>query len=249
MITYSMMGRVGQLGNQMFQYAAMLAAANNRGAEFAIPTDIEIRGFNNLSCRNLDPGHEMQYQFRESGFGFDGSLFEIKDDTNIFGTFQSPKYFENLRDRLKGEFQFSDQELELAKRVLGTEKSCAVHIRGGDYLEKPDVHVTLSKRYYVEAIAEMKMRGYQQFIVFTDDPDWAATRIELDNSMRMQSASAFQDLCTMTLCHGHIIANSSFSWWGAYLADSEYVIAPARWFGENGPNRWQDLYCAEWRVL
>ena len=89
-------------------------------------------------------------------------------------------------------------------------------------------------------------------MLFTDDPEWCLEQelFDSDRFLLSQSNEANVDMCMMSLCSHHIIANSSFSWWGAWLAKSQKVIAPKVWFGPSlGDKNTDDLYCKEWIKL
>ena len=90
-------------------------------------------------------------------------------------------------------------------------------------------------------------------IVFSDDPEWCKEQkvFDDDHILVAEGNTSYVDLCLMSLCKGHIIANSTFSWWGAWLADSQKVIAPSIWFGEElrSVNNIKDLYPESWEVI
>ena len=89
-------------------------------------------------------------------------------------------------------------------------------------------------------------------LIFSDDPDWCSKQ-ELfadDRFLVAEGNSPYVDMCLMSLCEGHIIANSSFSWWGAWLADSKMVVAPSIWFGPNNSHLdIKDLYLDHWEII
>ena len=87
------------------------------------------------------------------------------------------------------------------------------------------------------------------FLVFSDDIQWSMKNL-VGNNLRFFSHNHFYDLCMMSLCDAHIIANSSYSWWGAWLGNKERVVAPERWFGEalNHKNI-KDVYCENWVII
>jgi hypothetical protein len=249
MITFSKLGKFGRLGNQMFQYATTLSVADYHNFDFAMPAGPKLMEFENLSCKLLVDPSQLSDSFHERGFGFDPEVFLVSDNTDLYGYFQSPKYFSTHRERLKHEFKFSNETIHLARKIVAQSDICAIHVRGGDYLTQDQYHATCTSAYYKQAMQDMRSHGFKQFLVFSDDLVWAKALIQANHAISFHSSSTVQDLCAMTLCDGHIIANSSYSWWGAYLSESRRVIAPARWFGVLGPKRWQDIYCQEWAVM
>jgi hypothetical protein len=82
-------------------------------------------------------------------------------------------------------------------------------------------------------------------IVFSDDIAWCEENLSHMNPIFMDGNDVYTDMCLMSMCDGHIIANSSFSWWGAWLGKGK-TVAPKRWFGESGPQDWSDIYCEGW---
>ena len=82
------------------------------------------------------------------------------------------------------------------------------------------------------------------YLTFSDDPEWCKTKFS--GSKVVEGNSAQVDLYLMSKCHIHIMANSSFSWWGAFLSNSQAVIAPQKWFGPSGPQQWDTIYMPHW---
>jgi hypothetical protein len=125
----------------------------------------------------------------------------------------------------------------------------SLHIRRGDFVFNEN-HPLQTIEYYKKALNYFDDKC--SVIIFSDDPDWCNQQ-EIFSDSRFLVAecnSNYVDLCLMTLCSGHIIANSSFSWWGAWLANSKSVIAPKNWFGQ--PlihNNITDLYCEGWKII
>ena len=135
------------------------------------------------------------------------------------------------------------------------EPPISVHVRRGDFLINSGNHYNLSLDYYEKAISLLP-RVYDScdlpVLVFSDDPDWCKEQklFEDNRFMISEGNSAYVDMCLMSMCSWHVIANSSFSWWGAWLSDSKKVIAPSKWFGpNNAANDTKDLYCEEWVVV
>lgn len=119
------------------------------------------------------------------------------------------------------DFQFYDNILEPAKEVASNwENPVALHIRRTDYVTNAN-HTVLSLDYYENALNEFDDEC--EVVIFSDDPDWCINQklFDSDRFMVSETNNNYLDMCLMTLCKGHIIANSSFSWWGAWLSNSK----------------------------
>ncbi|QDH50676.1 photosystem II protein D1 [Synechococcus phage S-B43] len=126
----------------------------------------------------------------------------------------------------------------------------ALHIRRGDFLINSGNHHNLSLEWYEKALS--KFDPDREVILFTDDPFWAASQelFKPDRFLLSEGNSSYHDLYLMTQCSDFIIANSTFSWWGAWLANCGRVIAPSKWFGPNNAHLdTKDLYPDHWEIL
>ena len=267
MISFNTLGNMGRLGNQMFQYAALKGIARNRGYSFCIPpysmfgqydsnvkeSDSSLYVFPNLKPDGI--GMTNNTIRHESSFVFDEDLFNNCDDeTDLVGYFQNKKYFKNIESEIRSEFCFSKDVVDLCtgyiKELSVNGKIISLHIRRGDYLYLSDHHPPLDISYYENALS--KIDEDIPVLIFSDDPEWCKNN-ELFSSDRFlvsESNSSVYDLCLMTLCSHHIIANSSFSWWGAWLSESKNVIAPQKWFGPSlSHHDTSDVYCQGWEVV
>ena len=122
----------------------------------------------------------------------------------------------------------------------------ALHVRRGDYVDLQSYHTLLPIEYYTEALSKLP---YVHVLVFSDDIEWCRQQPEFKGNRFFFSLnnSTAVDMCLMSLCDYHVIANSSFSWWGAWLANSKQVIAPSQWFGSSlSDKNTDDVYCEGW---
>lgn len=177
---------------------------------------------------------------------FDPSLFTYKDNVYLEGFWQSEKYFIGARELLLHEFSLKAEpdaaNRELAQNIAAT-NAVSVHVRRGDYITNSnasDFHGACSLEYYHQAMN--KIAGLVDnpfFFVFSDDPAWATTNIksEYDIAYMMHNGpdNGVDDLFLMSRCRHHIIANSTFSWWGAWLCTNpdKIVVAPRNWFASS----------------
>jgi len=263
MIGFNELGKLGRLGNQMFQYASLKGIAANRGYNICIPfsqnknewTDHQLNSVFKMSTLN-----QLNYQYIdlnrptifEESFSFDEKLFnECPDWVTIHGFFQTEKYFKHIRDQLLIDFQFHDDILEPAQQVVFNWKNpIALHVRRTDYIINPN-HNTLSLNYYKKALECFD--NSSEIIIFSDDPKWCLEQklFDSDRFLVSETDNNYLDLCIMTLCSGHIIANSSFSWWGAWLSNSKQIVAPSGWFkgSDNEHLDTKDLIPKTWVVI
>ena len=263
MIGFNALGKLGLLGNQMFQFSALKGIAKNNGYQYCIPPSkgqqewVDNLLFNpfKLSCTS-----QLNVQFidlsrdtiSENGFCFDEKLFNnCPDWVNLQGYFQTEKYFKHIESEIRKDFEFKDEILEPCEEMMSQFDTAPVslHIRRTDYLTNPN-HTALGLDYYEEAL---KQFGDSEVLVFSDDPEWCNQQ-ELfsdDRFLIAEGNTNYVDLCLMTLCSGHIIANSSFSWWGAWLSNSKKVVAPSGWFrGSNNEHLdTKDIIPEAWTVI
>ena len=126
----------------------------------------------------------------------------------------------------------------------------ALHIRRGDYLINSGNHHNLTDEYYEHALKEFD--NDRQVVILTDDPEWALNNslFEDDRFIVSEGNGPYHDLYLMTQCSDFIISNSTFSWWGAWLADKGKVVAPETWFGPNNSHKsTRDLYPEHWTII
>jgi hypothetical protein len=262
MITFNKLGKYGLFGNQMFQYATLYSIAKTREYEFGVPytntgethfTNFFLPNcFSNLSAKdssNIIP----LYNATERNFTYNAGIFGISDNTDICGYFQSEKYFVDYREQLLKEFTFNDiiYKQALDMRSLTRLPTISIHLRLGDYVNLPNSHPVCSLDYYVEALALLP--DDLLIYVFSDNIPEATEFFKFLNRKVVftETHDKYIDMCLMSMCKYHIIANSSFSWWGSWLSDSKKTIAPSKWFGSSPdmPRNWSDIYCKNWIII
>jgi hypothetical protein len=238
----------GGLGNQMFQIAATVSLAidNSDQACFNFSNcETRLQGKpsyfyeNNIFkkiCNNKNISFLSYYS--EPKFSFTEIIYT--SNMQLFGYFQSEKYFINNKKTIKNLF-----DLEIEKVSKPSNNVTSVHIRRGDYIRLDQYHRVLGIEYYKKAIETI---GTGDFLFFSDDMSWVKENFIGNNFYYSHYNDDLLDLSLMSICDNHIIANSSFSWWGAYLNKNENkkVIAPSDWFGPIGPKDTQDLLPENW---
>lgn len=240
MITCSLRGN---LGNQMFIAATVIAHARNMRSPYAFPPYSGKRDqfpfmFPHLSQRVFAEPIEL---FRESHFG---RYVPIKDkaDLHLQGYFQSEKYFKEHREEVIAAFNIP--VFETKKNVV------SLHIRRGDSLKFVDKLPQPTDKYINEALEHFPNH---QVLVFSDDIIWCKERFKGDRfEFDVSDGDPKKTLGRMASCEHNIIVNSTFSWWGAWLNTNpdKIVISPSKesWFGDNWKHKLsaQDIVCDSW---
>lgn len=171
---------------------------------------------------------------------YESDLYKVSSDIYIKGYWQHYKYFENLDNAIINELTLNMQLPTyaniLSQNIVGDSKSVSIHIRRGDYITDKDANNlmgVLPLTYYYSAIEYIKKHIQNpNFYVFSDDLEWAKHNLQLsDNANYVDGGKDYIDLDLMAKCKHNIIANSSFSWWGAYLNanQNKIVIIPKKW--------------------
>lgn len=173
----------------------------------------------------------------ENDDGFDSNVININKGI-IYGYFQNEKYFESVKDEVHDYFIFDIKEeeiIKLAKEMENT-NSVSIHIRRGDYLKYPKRYEGICDLDYYEKAIEYMIKNVDNpvFYVFSNDIEWAKENIKYNN-INYIDLSCYEkdwyDMYLMSNCKNNIIANSSFSWWAAYLNKNKnkIVISPCKW--------------------
>jgi hypothetical protein len=205
------------------------------------------------------PDHK-QTEIKYHGYDFDTNILNLGDNIILNGYWQSEKYFKDIKDVLHKELVLKNGFGEVAdsysKKIVNT-NSVSLHIRRGDYLSNKfsGIYPVLPLDYYRQAlnIIKDKLKNPQIFI-FTDDVEWVKNNMVIPDSVEYvsghDSISDYEEIILMSQCRHNIIANSSFSWWGAWLnIDPEKtVIAPRRWLNVKNYNI-NDLVPETWTKI
>jgi len=228
------------------------------------PNTFSLFLLNRLKSKKLTPRQLHNFQLNNMSFFYRNRLFalqdgymelpnEIKDQTLFLGYFQSPKYFNNIKDKLIKELKpihkYSNKEIKFIEDITGSESVC-VTIRLGDYLNN-SVHQVCTSRFYNEAMKRMKeLIPNCKFFIFSDDIEGVKKLIHFDYPVVYDTTrmADYVSLDAMSKCKNFIISNSSFSWWAQYLSQNEnkIVIAPNKWYAIDVPC---DIYEPNWLIL
>jgi hypothetical protein len=250
----------GGLGNQMFQIAAAVSLAldNNQPVAFDFKKHyLPLQGrpasvYDKTVFRNIinKQGIITERIFEES----DNTYKKIPhgEGVTLSGYFQSEKYFVNHKEKIRELFAPSDEirryiEEKYSRHLI--EEATSIHIRRGDYLRFKDVHPPCSSDYYVQAMSLFPKTT--KYLIVSDDPKWCSKVFKSNNYKIVEGEEDYVDLYLMSMCKNNIIANSSFSWWGAWLNNccDKKVVAPNKWFGSASQNNTKDLFPAAWIIV
>lgn len=183
--------------------------------------------------------------YSEPHFEFDENIFKIKPNTYIEGFFQSELYFKDIENELRNDFQFKNQpdnENQKLIEKINTRNSVSLHIRRGDYVQKKryqNLYASCSLDYYRRGIEYItQYHSNPILLIFSDDIEWVKENLKLPYESiyvtHNTGNKSYEDMRLMSFCKHNIIANSSFSWWGAWLNNNKekIVIAPEKWFND-----------------
>jgi hypothetical protein len=246
------------LGNQMFQYAAGRRLAHHLGTDLIL--DVSL--YANQSPTSTPRRYELDFFriqatiaqaglvhiWRNPPFTtlMDSELYRPEvlnahDNTYLIGYWQCERYFEDIRTLIFGEFmpaQSPDEANINTSRKIERSVSISIHVRRGDYVSNK-FHSFLGLDYYRIAVTEITKKIQRpDFFVFSDDPEWCRQNLDIVFPYTLVTHNsgprAYWDITLMSRCQHNIIANSSFSWWGAWLNRNpgKIVIAPKQWFGD-----------------
>ncbi len=203
------------------------------------------------------PANKQKHFIIEKQSAFYPEAMTIPDNSYLQGYWQSEKYFASIRNMLLAEFKFTaplNEKNTALISSINTADAIALHVRRGDYVQDKktaDFHGTCSIDYYQRAI-ELLTKEIKKpvFFLFSDDMTWVKNHLSIPFPVcyvdHNQGANNFEDMRLMSLCKHQIVANSSFSWWAAWLntyADKK-VIAPVGWF--NDPSIESDIVPVSW---
>lgn len=210
-----------------------------------------------MMCHFLPKRDSMTFGTTQIPFCYD----EVtrKDDVFYDGYWQNEKNFKSIRVKILKAFTFSpfvdDKNLELAKKLQGA-RAASCHVRRGDYLSNP-VYGVCNGNYYVRAVTELnKIANPDLYCIFSDDIEWCKENLSdlIGRDKQVvyvdwnRGQESYRDMHLMSLCHYNIIANSSFSWWGAWLNNhkDKVVLAPEVWMNKPIVN---DPICESWKRI
>lgn len=253
-------GYSGYLGNSLFQVASVCGIATKNGMECIFPHKHYYDYFE-AGIPIGETGNIQTTEYKEPYFHYAEVQLNPQQNYNLknfaYGGFQSWRYFEHCKDLIELLFTFKksicNETLKKYSSLFLLQKKYELvflHVRRGDFLNQTDRHPVCSVEYYNKAIEYIKSKKPESiFVVISNDVNWCKQNL-VPNSQFVFTEGNDQDIdmCLMSLCDSAIIANSSMSWWGAWLIKNKdkIIIYPEVWFGEASGNDTKDLCLKEW---
>jgi len=246
MITHKSIGYSGRLGNQMFQYAALKVISLIMKQPIVLPNNINVK---QDGCFDFTTNTWIPYKLDLlDGFDLNCQIGEIEGDNIVVdGYFQSCTHLIEYEKEIIKELTFKQSILNKCKLEINKYPNpVSIHVRRGDYVKHPGYWV-VTPEYIQEALNYFTDQKHT-FLVFSDDIEWCK-HVFPEGVVFIEGNNQFEDLCMMSLCNHNIIANSSYSWWGAFLNKNpnKKVIAPSNWFIPS--KSLNNLYPNNWIVI
>jgi len=263
----------GGLGNQFFQYAVARAIAIKNHLELKL----DISEFESYKLRNYELGNfniqenfttknEFEHlkqkkifkktYFKDRNGKFQPGVLKIKNSAYLRGFWQSEKYFKNIEDEIRKEFTFKSLAFIKNQTILDKIKqtnAISVNFRCKEYVNNPEtakIHNVCTTQYYKNAIQYMKKNVENPiFYIFSDDNEWVKENFKSDEPVIIVDTANWQeDLYFMQNCKHNIVANSSFSWWAAWLNQNpdKIVVAPDKWFTDIAKVNYKNVVPDTW---
>jgi len=252
---------MGGLGNQIFQWAC----ARNLQEKYEHYIGYNLSFYQNQDHRSFcldkfpnvkfntkpEPRATFPYQTNVVDY-FDYDRFTEPtnkyESYSMFGYWQSEKYFKENENIIREELDMGDEtryNIEKHYNWLGSEDTVSIHIRRTDYITSSEYHPVQPISYYNQAL---DLVDHDKILVFSDDIEWCKNTLPFNKMEFAETNSDIEDLYLMSQCNNNIIANSSFSWWGAWLNQNQNkkVVAPLNWFGHACNHTCKDIIPETW---
>ena len=234
--------------------------------------NIDVNQANQIEINHLYPSSSLNRKiqsilptsrksfYKEQKISFQSNFSQLSSSVYLKGYWQSEMYFSSINQLIKEKYILDPACYKNASdfiQQLSSHESVSIHVRKGDYLKAPynAYYAELNNEYYKRAIGFLKeICPALKVYVFTDDPSWVEQHLDLGLPFELASGhktnSMFEDFQAMRSCKYHVIANSSFSWWTAWLSahPDKIVVAPSNWF-KNSQQVTVDLIPKSWNIL
>jgi hypothetical protein len=241
---------MGRLGNQMFQISAAVGIAHKNSMSAIIPYWKYTAAFKNINHFETKFPDKI---YKEPSFSF--TPVKLTESTDLIGYFQSEKYFIEERKFIRNElFEFKAEFKKQCRAGLEEafqKETIAIHIRRGDYVNNPHykkLYYQLPITWFINALFSIKGWKEKNIIIFSDDIEYCKFHFNcLDNVYFSEGKTDVEDMCLGSQCDNHIISNSTFAWWMAYLSEQKNVIHSGQLFiGDFADKDISDFYPENW---
>jgi len=232
----------------------------------AVANDAELKPYYNIQNsrirrrlhRNLPQWLFSHHIITEPSHAFHAEILKSPNNSLLTGFWQTEKYFTGIEETIRSNFKFTtplDYKSKAIADKINSSNSLSLHIRRGDYIANQAAnkyHGIINKEYYAKAVNLISSRhNNSHLFIFSDDIEWTKQHLQFDTPTDyIQGNNAIIDMQLMSLCKHNIIANSSFSWWGAWLNQNKnkIVIAPDKWFNKSSIDT-KDVIPSNWIKL
>lgn len=246
----------GGLGNFLFQIATAFSISKRDNKNFVVNTD-DINVIHNpidFYIENIFRKIPFVKKFVDykSHNPYQPIVFDeipnTKSNIKLNGYYQNEKYFLNIRKEILDLFEIDEATIKYINQKYPTvgKNTCSIHVRRGNYLKSNGFHPVQDTNYFNKAISNFDKNT--TFFIFSDDINWCKENLNhLKNKIFVQDNLDYQDLYLMSFCENHIISNSSFSWWGAWMNinENKKVYYPLNWFGDKRLDS-KEIKCNDW---
>jgi hypothetical protein len=252
---------MGGLGNMLFQIAASFATSLRDNKNFYCDVNMNIvphlhyKHYQDNILRKISfkEKNDINHFYNEINFSFD-EIPLTNGNTELKGYFQSEKYFKNYRNEILKLFEPDSETKNKVDNFFHSFKdklTCSIHVRRNDYIHLSQYHHLQDIEYYKLSVDIIG--NNREFLIFSDDIQWCKENFNfIENKTFIEDFKDFEEIYLMSKCDDNIIANSTFSWWGAWLNENKnkQVILPSKWFGVSNSNlNTNDVYCEKWIKL
>jgi len=247
---------MGGLGNQIFQWAYGKSLSIKYKQEHILdisfyenqvgvtPRKFELYGFPNLKTK-IQNNVNNTIKICENGSHENSILINDGSDYLLYGYFQSELYFKEIQDQIMEDLEIPEDKKKELNNRYNFKKSVSIHVRRTDYLTSGGFHPIQPIEYYKNALNYI---DYEGILVFSDDLEWCKNNLDFPKMQIVEGNSNIEDMWIMSMCDNNIIANSSFSWWGAWLNKNRQkkVVVPRNWFRDYSNS---SIYNKDWIVI
>jgi hypothetical protein len=241
----------GGLGNQLFQWAATKALSIKHNTDYAFDFsyfnsnhwNLELNKFKKIILKKHNESISLNIVTDDFYFK------KIENNSILDGYWQSEKYFNEINHLIREDLKIENniKDYIVNKYSVLNENTVSLHVRRGDYVNIQNFHPLQTINYYKNAYDTINENSIN-VLILSDDVNWCKKNIKFNNASYIENETNIVDLYIMSLCKHNIIANSSFSWWGAWLNKNKNkkIVCPINWFGKETNIYTGDIVPEKW---